>query len=240
MKLAILFAGLMLSSILASGQQTEVIALKISTPQPRLNESFEVSLDITSLQASIFQSLASKLEMVEDFTNNEGDLKMTVYATKKGKQEIGPLEFYLNNTKYVTNKINYEVVDALPKTNEGLWIRKVKTSDSTFCILFDQRIPATTKITPTGENSTSVTTEPDHEELAKFKDTYSIEGLSSNGSRSSSSFSMVKIKGEDKEFMYGFSVYNFIITDKTISIKITKDKLEHIPAYYKFEDIIIQ
>jgi hypothetical protein len=53
-------------------------------------------------------------------------------------------------------------------------------------------------------------------------------------------FGSVKINGKEKKFMYGFSIYHFVIEDKDIKIAITKDKFQNLPKDYIFKDIIIQ
>jgi len=227
-----------IDSLLADPQ---VIELSISTPQPRLNETFQISLDINHLRANIFKSLAGKLQLSNNIgSTNDDQLTLTVNALKKGPNEIGPLEFYLDKTKYTTNKLAYEVIDPLPNTDKGLWFRKVMTSDSTFCIIIEQRIPANSKMTKKSDNSIMFTTEPEFNEIAKFKDSYSIDGVSGRNSHSSTNFSSIEIDGQDRQFMYGYAVYYFNIADRKAKIKITKDKFENIPVAYKFNDIIVQ
>jgi hypothetical protein len=227
-----------IDSLLAEPQTIE---LTISTPQPRLKETFQISLDINHLRANIFKSLAGKVQLSNDVsTTDNGDLTMNVNAVKKGKNEIGPLEFYLDKTKYTTNKIAFEVIDALPNTDKGIWFRKVMTSDTSFCIIIEQRIPANSKTTKKSDNSITFTTEPEYTDILKFKDTYSIEGLSGRNSHSATNFSSVTINGEDRQFMYGYSVYYFTIEDRKAKIKITKDKFQNVPDDYKFEDIVVQ
>ena len=219
----------------------QTIELTISTPQPRLNETFQISLEINHLRANIFKSLAGKVRLSADVSNPGNDaLTMNVNALKKGKNEIGPLEFYLDKTKYTTNKISYEVIDALPNTDRGVWFRKLMTSDTTFCIIIEQRVPAKCKTTKKGDNSITFSTEPEYADILKFKDTYSIEGVNAVTSNTSTNYSNVTINGEDKQFMYGYSVYYYSIVDRKAKIKITKDKFQNMPDDYKFEDIIIQ
>ena len=227
-----------IDSILAEPQTIELI---ISTPQPRLNETFQISLDINHLRANIFKSLIGKVQLSNDIsTTNNGELILNVNAIKKGGNEIGPLEFYLDKTKYTTNKITFEVIDPLPNTDKGIWFRKVMTSDTTFCIIIEQRIPANNKTTRKSDNSITITTEPEYMDIVKFKDSYSIDGVGGRNSHSSTNFSSVTINGEDRQFMYGYSVYYFTIEDRKAKIKITKDKLQNIPGDYRFEDIVIQ
>ncbi|HEX4372496.1 MAG TPA: hypothetical protein VHZ50_04230 [Puia sp.] len=248
MKQILLFIFFILLSVFGWAQnidlklaEPQLIELTISTPQPRLNEIFQISLDINHLRANIFKSLAGKVQLSNDInTTDNGELTMNVTALKKGKNEIGPLEFFLDKTKYTTNKVVYEVIDPLPNTDKGLWFRKFFTSDTTFCIIIEQRIPANSKTTKKSDGSISFTTEPESNEMTKFKDSYSIEGASGSNSHSNTNFSSININGEDRQFMYGYSVYYFNIVDRKSKIKITKDKFQNLPADYKFEDISIQ
>jgi hypothetical protein len=230
--------GQNLDSFLAAPQTIE---LAISTPQPRLMETFQITLDVNHLRANIFRSLIGKVELADQgiVSTDYGKLVMNVTALQKGKNQIGPLSFILNQTKYTTNAISYEVIDPLPKVDKGLWFRKVVTSDSTFCIIIEQRIPANAKAEQSG-NSIKLSTEPQYTAIAKFKDSYSVKRLSGINAQSETNFGRVNINGEDRQFMYGYSVYYFIITDRQTSIKITKEKLENIPVDYKFDEIIIQ
>ncbi len=232
--LALLFLG---SSLCG---QTQTLKLSISNPQPRIGDEFEVVLDIKTLKSEIFKGMTDKIQIVSEYIAGEsGEMKIKVSATKKGINELGPLTLSLNGVTYTTNKISYEVVDPLPNVDKGLWFRKVKISDSTFCILIEQRIPASEKTTNT-ENSISIATEPETNEYVKFKASYSIFGLSSDASSTFTDFTSVEINGQSKSYMRCFSVYNFVIDDRTQKIKITKDVFDNLPQTYKFEEIHVQ
>jgi len=228
-----------IDSILSIPQTLE---LKISTPQPRLKEKFQISLDINYVRAHIFKSALGKIQLAENIGNTDESLMtLNVNTTKLGKNQIGPLEFNLNGTKYTTNEINYTVIEALPNIDKGVWFRKVNTGDNTFCVIIEQRIPANEKKTTKSDNSFSLTTEPEYTQIVKFKDSYSISGVSGLNSSSYTDFGYIyNNNGTQKQFMFGYSVYYFTINDKNIKIKITKDKFENFPPDYKFEDINIQ
>jgi hypothetical protein len=228
-----------IDSILSVPQTLE---LNISTPQPRLKEKFQISLDINYVRAHIFKSAFGNIQLAGEIGNTEADLMtLNINALKKGKNEIGPLQFTLNGTQYSTNKIEYEVIDPLPNTDNGLWIRKVFTSDSTFCIIIEQRIPANRRVTEISEKETKYWTDPVSDNLAKFKFTYSVDGLQGGTAASYSDFgSIYDTKRQQKNFMSGYSITYFTIVDKKKRIIITEDKFENIPADYKFEDIVIQ
>ncbi len=220
----------------------QTLELKISTPQPRLEEKFQISLDINYIRAHIFKSAFGKIQLTGESGSMDADLMtLNVNAIKKGKNEIGPLQFMLNGTQYSTNKIEYEVIDALPNTDNGLWIRKVFTSDSTFCIIIEQRIPANSRTTKISDKETKYWTEPANDNITRFKFTYSIDGLRGSTATSFSDFgSIYDDNGQQKRFMSGYSITYFKIVDKKKRIVITKDKFENIPQDYKFEDIVIQ
>jgi len=248
MKPILLFSCFFLVSVCGMTQnidtipgEPQTIELTMSTPQPRLNETFQISIDINHLRETIFMPLLRKAQLSADVNiTGNNNLAINVNALKKGKNEIGPLAFFLNNTKYTTNKIVYEVIDALPNVDRGIWFRKVMTSKTTFCIIIEQRIPASSKMTTEADNSIKYLTEPEYSEIVKFKDGYSINGVNGGNSLINTDFGSVSIKGEDKEFMSGFSVYYFTIIDRNATIKITKDKFQNIPDGYTFEDINIQ
>lgn len=248
MKKTLLFTCLILIAFIGRSQnidsllnEPQTVELTISTPQPRLMETFQITLDVSNLKANIFKSLAGKVRLANDISNTDNlGLTIDVNAVKKGTNEIGPLEFVLDKTKYTSNKVTFEVIDALPETDRGIWIRKVMTGETSFCIIIEQRIPAINKTTKKSDNSITITTEPVYSGILEFKEGYSINGLSRSNSHTSTNFGTVTINGEEKEFMYGYSVYYFTIEDKKAKIKITKDKFKNIPDGYEFEDIIIQ
>lgn len=219
---------------------TQTIQLSISTPQPRLRETFQVKLDIEHLRANIFQSLADKVRISTGTTYGREDeqMIMQVTARKKGSFEIGPLEFTLDHTHYRTNKVVYEVVDALPDTDQGLWMRKVKMNDTAFCLILEQRIPARSRTEKKG-NTITIASVPKYDQLAKLKTLPEQIGMNTPLSSSNSSFASVEINGERREFMYGYAVYYFTLSDPAAKVVITKDNFENLPADYRFQNIQI-
>ena len=162
------------------------------------------------------------------------DLK--VEATGKGKHTLGPLEFTLNGITYTTNKIEYEVVDPLPAVTKGIWIRTVFLNDSTFCLLIDQRIPEKAKTTVNSDKSTTYTNVPDYPGILKLRESYSVPGLSGNGSSSNTSEATL---GEDMPYLSAFSIYYFKIKNGSTKIVIPTTDFENIPADYSMKDIVV-
>jgi hypothetical protein len=220
----------------------KTLKLKISTPQPRFKEKFQITLDIGYVRAHIFKSAFKQLQFAEDVGNTDQNLMiLDVNAITKGKNEIGPLQFMINGTQYTTNKIQYEVIDALPETDKGLWFRKVTTSDSTFCIIIEQRIPASNRVTKVSAKETKYWTEPLTENIARFKFSYSIDGLDGHDAASYTDYGyFYNGKGEEIKYMFSHSINYFEIIDRKKKIVITKDKFDNLPKDFKFENIVIQ
>lgn len=227
-----------IDSFLAAPQ---IVALEISTPEPRLEETFQLTLDINHLRANIFRSLIGKISLSQDISlNNEGVLTLNINALKKGQNEIGPLEFYINKTKYTTNKITFNVIDPLPKVDKGLWFRKVKTGDSTFSIIIEQRIPAVSKKTTNADGSITFAAEPEYKNVVELAN--SIDGAESATEYSHlfTGYGSVEINGETRQYMCSYNIYSFTIIDKKKKIKITKSNFKYLPDNFVFEDIIVQ
>lgn len=235
MKNILIIASLLCSACFASAQYSQqpgeprLMKLTMSTPQPRLGETFQLIMDTDDLKQEFIKVLPRNLNIIDredEFVNRGIHFTVDVKADKKGKFEAGPLTFEVNNTRYITNKLSYEVIDALPKTNSGLWIRNVVTSDSTFSIIIEQHAPALEVA--------------DYDKMVRFKD-YDIVGVST-AFQPNSSFGLgsVNIKGKEKKYNYSYSVHQFEKTDKYAKVKITKDMFDNLPAGYKFTDIVIQ
>lgn len=235
-----LYYAFLLTTLSLHGQ-TQTLKLSISNPQPRIGDEFELTLNIKDLKSEIFKSVSNKVQIVsENTTSGKGDMKINVIAIKKGINELGPLILSLNGISYTTNKVSFEVVDSLPNVDEGLWFRKITKTDSTFSIIIEQRIPANEKTTHTSENSVTYTTEPETSEYVKLKDSFSVSGLSSDGSSISTDFTTIAAGIQEKRFMRCFSVYNFVIDDKKQKIVITKDLFNDLPKTYNFKEIKVQ
>ncbi len=219
----------------------QTIKVSMSTPQPRLNETFEITVDASDIRDNIFKSVKGRLGFPEDMGSMEsGKLKTKVKALSLGKNQMGPFEFYIDKTRYTSAIISYEVIDPLPQTDKGIWIRQIRTGEDAFCIIIEQRIPAVTKSGRTADNGISITTEPVAEEMVEFKYNDSIDGISAGNSERTSSFSSLEKDGENIPFKYSFGIYHFSIKDDKAKIRITRDLFKNLPEDYKFEEIVVQ
>src|ERR1700722_9641263 len=124
----------------------QVLYLQISNPQPRVGQTFTVSVDADTLAAILFNPISNQFKVLlsdgSDARTETPKLAIPMTALKKGKNIIGPLSFEFNGTKYTTSKLEFEVVDSLPAAiTRGLWIRKVMFNEFTFAILIEERLP---------------------------------------------------------------------------------------------------
>lgn len=143
---------------------SQTLELNISTPQPRLGESFSISANIDTIAKYVFGGLSNKFT-VSTYTTASSEtskIGISLIAKKPGRNEVGPLVLTINGKKYLTNKLTFNVVDSLPYVNKGLWIRQVHVDDTTSYIIIEQRIPSMKYIThpnPTSINLSYKTNE---------------------------------------------------------------------------------
>ena len=224
---------------------SQTLNLEISTPQPRLNQEFNILINVQEIRNEIFKSFENQVELVNDFLHiSDPTLRFTVNPKKLGMSEIGPLNFTFNGKAYTTNKISFEVIGKLPDVTSGLWFRKVKINDTTFYILIDQNIPSVSKTIDSTANSWTRTMESKEKavEFKYFPDTqfYPTDGLlklSIGGSRSNSG--KAYINGVSANYIYNFHLAKCVIK-KNGTARITKDYFQNLPVDYKFEDIILE
>ena len=182
---------------------SQTLELKISTPQPRLGETFNLNLAADTITSNLFGFLSKDFKVSSYFgiSSEVSTLGANLQAKKLGHNEIGPLTLKINNKIYTTNKITFDVVDSLPLVNKGLWIRTVPLDDSTSYILIEQRIPASTYITHNSPNSTTSTDKinDDDKEIEMIQDN---EKINFRGSHSTYQSITDPKKNEELKFEY--------------------------------------
>ena len=218
------------------------VTLSLSTPQPRMGETFTVSLDLEELKNPLFSALSATVREVDPTAGmaDNAKLSMPVTALQMGKQVIGPLEFTVNNIRYTTNRIHYEVIGALPDTDQGLWFRKVITGENRFCLIIEQRIPAREVTTRNADQSITTSTETDGTEMVALTDAHAIEGLNCSYSHSATHFSSTTTGKPERKFMAGIALYYFQISNNASKITLTAEQFDHLPPGYRFQPIVIQ
>jgi hypothetical protein len=240
MKKTTLFLAICLFHFIGLSQH---LPLKISTPQPRINEPFDISIDISELKKEIFKSLDSTL--LPDSSDTYNTIYYRVTPLKLGKSKIASFQFEINNKQYIANEIDYEVVDGLPDVDKGIWFRKVMIDDSTFYIIEEEHTPEKIKVSATSKDQNNVsTTEISYEPIEKeiefsdiiqFMDTTFIT-LSIGEGYSEDRY----VKGkEDDYYKYDLRYAKFKINSKKKRLKITKDYFSNLPEGYIFKDIPI-
>lgn len=233
-------AQIEIDSFLAMPQTLE---LEMSTVQPRLHETFTITLDASYIRADIFKSAMDNLKVVENAGSIYSDNKMVFHVTalQKGKNEIGPLSFTLNGTNYTTNKLEFEVIDDLPDTDEGVWFRYGKTSDSSFYLIIEQRIPADMKKKSISKSTVSYSYVPEREETVRLSNRYSMDNLRSEASNSNSEIkSFYNKKGNRIEFLSSYCISYFTIKNKSQKVIFVESDFINLPKGYRFKDILIE
>jgi hypothetical protein len=217
---------------------SQVLTLELSTPQPRLGDSFTISFNIDTVASNIFSGLLGEFAIspIKNASNEGSKLGVTLTASKLGKTEIGPFSLKINNETYTTDKLDFEIVDSLPQVNQGIWIRKVPINDTSLYLLIDQRIPALTYITHNA-NSINLTTKTNDEdkEIEMVQD---APRINFHGSISDMKSFIDPKTGNELKFKSFFAMYKIIFSKDKPTV-ITKADFNNIPDYYKFKDITV-
>jgi hypothetical protein len=233
----LLFVFFMLARTTSFGQ---VLEITMDTPQPRVNTTFQVKIDISAIRRQLFSGFEGKLRLADDMNYREDNmLYFNVIAPETGKFTIGPLNIQVDQKTYSTNALTYEVINALPVVDKGLWFRIVDIDEKSFYLLIEQHIPMHDSISHPAENSTLFQTVPDDNHSVKFTDEH-IDGLYSSSSVSSATPRTAEDeKGNNIQFADCFYLRKFTVTDKSKKIKLIKRYFLNLPTDYQFKDIII-
>jgi hypothetical protein len=219
---------------------SQTLELTISNPQPRLGEIFTLSVEIDTVATNVFSFLSNKfiVSPYKSSSNTGSTIGVSLQATKLGHNDIGPLNFKIDNKVYTSNKIKFDVVDSLPPVNKGLWFRTTPIDDSTVYLIIEQRIPALVYVThdsPTSMTMTTKTNDEDKEvEMVQDSDNISFGGSHSDYQ----SVKEPKNKTESK-FEYFFALYKIKRNKNGNPVVISKDDFKNIPDYYVFKNILI-
>ncbi len=224
-------------SFAQNDKSTKLLEVYFSNPQPRINERAEISIDLSQLTDTLINSIPISLR------NNIGSIYMdrltiaSINTDKLGKFEIGSMEYRINDTKYKSGKLTYEVIDSLPNTDKGIWIRNYKENDSTFWIIIDQRRPmeetyvrydSSGKVSKTFLQNLSV----------QFRPEIYDRSVQYSGSPMYGSTDSLIINGNLKVSDRTLSTYRMKVPNKK-EIKITRKDFIGLPDDYVLRDMIL-
>lgn len=221
----------------SNSKDSTLIEFIFSNPQPRINENISLNIRTAILIDTIFNSLppADQMNVSKSYPN---DLSIGYLKTDKiGKFKIGSMHFSMNGTNYYSKEMTYEVIDSLPETDKGLWIRAVKIDDSTFCLIIEQRIPKTGKEYYDSSKPNLVLYDVNLRNVAFYSSNINLTPMKGEGL----SFSNDKKVGNGKRSYFQSSYISFIrILNRHVKITLTKDDFLNIPEDYIFQNIVIQ
>lgn len=221
---------------------SQTLNLSISDPQPRLGQGFTITINIDTVNQTMFHFLSDrfKVSLAKDQCSTTPEMSVSLEATKTGRNEIGPLTIEFNGTKYTTNKIAFDVVDSLPAVNKGYWIRKIKVDDTTVLILTEQRIPALTYYDHTDNSITMSTKTNDDEkeaELTWMEADIANAKVEMQGGHSE--MQSIYLPSKELKFKYCYWLYKITVIDPTKTVILHQGDFTNLPDYYKFQNIIV-
>ncbi len=225
-----------------SSVNAQILELSTSNPQPRLGQSFTVSVNIDTLNQTLFHFLSNnfKISLAKNSSNETPEMSVSLEATKKGRNEIGPLSLEFNGKKFSTNKIAFDVVDSLPAVNKGYWIRKIKVNDTIVLILTEQRIPALTYHNNTGSSiNTTIKTNDDDQEAELIWMNADVSNARIDMTGGHSEIQSIYLPSKELTFQYSYWSYKITIIDNKKPVVLRKGDFKNLPDYYKFENVFI-
>jgi hypothetical protein len=235
MKLTISFIGIL---FLCNGVIAQTLNLSISNPQPRLGQSFTLSINIDTLNEKLFHFLSNAFNV--SLVAGSPGVSVNLEGKKIERDEIGPLTIEFNGIKYTTNKIEFDIIDSLPAVNKGYWIRKLKVNDSTVFVLTEQRIPALKYYDdPIDSIKMSIKTPDNEKEAELIWLAAEVANAKVNMSGGYSAIQSIYLPCSELNFEYCLWVYTIIIIDKNKPVVLQKKDFTNLPEYYKFENIAV-
>ena len=139
---------------------------------------------------------------------------------------------------YKTDIIRFTVAEPLPNVDKGIWIRKVPLNDTTVYILIDQRIPTHNSITKKDGNGITVSAEVNDNEKETVLRSGDIENVKIEDWGSSST-TIPNFTGKELSYASYYKCYKVTKKFKSQPVVINKQAFDDLPAYYQFQNIII-
>src|SRR4051812_36039142 len=110
-----------LSGFAQNGSNIQPIKLELvgDPPYPRINQEYNVGINLSSLRDSLYRSYIRQNHFAKasPYFFNEQIPIFTLDSLKKGMHVIGPLNFVCAGINFTTNKLTFLVDDSIPVTN---------------------------------------------------------------------------------------------------------------------------
>ena len=107
----------------------QTLNISIDNPEPRINQSINIRIDLSQIDSIISQSISDSLFELSEYDRPYINKRITPKNT--GYLKLGPFEFSLNGISYKSNSIEIHVIDSI-KHKTGICIRIVKNNDKQY------------------------------------------------------------------------------------------------------------
>jgi hypothetical protein len=127
------------SSVLATQESVgQNLRLIINNPLPRINQEIEFSYFYTN--SEIENRWEAKMDNAGANNLITGDIKIKDSINTTSQITLGPIEIRYNGKNIKSDSLTIKVFNALPDTNQGIWINQVIIERNLFLII-EQRVP---------------------------------------------------------------------------------------------------
>lgn len=229
-KITILFLLLINISTL----KAQEVKLETNYPEPRVGQSFNITLQLDFIEDYLKESLQDGLELSKKFAFS--DYSRDIKANEAGQYTIGPLSFEFNGKTYKSDSITINVIEPLTK-KEGIWIRQVEFDETTFLIL-EQFINKDWDTKDDKDGNTFMSISSEDIEFASIQEN-PIDGLTF--SRRHSITNTMPIDDKDRFGpSLGYSRQIYVVTNQTgKQIELKKKYFENFPKNTKLHELKI-
>jgi hypothetical protein len=219
----------------------QTLVLTMDTPQPRVNTTFQIRIDISPIREQLFKGLKGTLKIADDASYyQDSSIYYNVVSPDTGKFVIGPLNVTIDQKTYSTNTLSYNVVEALPIIDKGVWFRQVDIDQNSFYLIIEQHIPMHDTTSHPSKYATLFETVPEDNHAIKFIANASVPGLAFQQSTSSAVPRTVNdANGNTIKYADCIYIATFGITDKSKKVVLSKKFFQDLPKDYHFKDIVI-
>jgi hypothetical protein len=144
MKIKYLFTLLIIFSVWAKESNSQNLRLIIDNPLPRINQ--EISFSYIYTNSEIENRFEANIDNAGENNLITGNIKINDSIISGSQINLGPIQIKYNGKYIKSDSLTVKVFDALPDTNQGIWINHVIIEGSIF-IIIEQRVPLSLGIT---------------------------------------------------------------------------------------------
>jgi len=138
MKISYIFTLSIVFSIWTQDSIAQSLRLIVKNPLPRINQEIQFGYFYTNSNTSNRYEASIDNGGVNNLIT--GDINILDSTNTTSQITLGPIELKYNGKNIKSDSLTIKVFEALPDTNQGIWINQVYIEENLF-IIIEQRVP---------------------------------------------------------------------------------------------------